>query len=184
MTRRAVFLDRDGVIIEARVEDGVALAATGADAVVIPSDVPAAVARLRRAGYALVVVTNQPDVARGTTPRELVEAINARLRDELELDAAYVCAHDNDDRCACRKPRPGMLLDAAADLELDLGSSWLVGDRWVDIGAAAAAGVRSILLERPYSWAATSSGVPPDRLEPTVTVRDFTGAVDAILGAG
>ena len=90
-----MFLDRDGVIAEARVEAGVALPVNRPDAVVIPPDVPAGVARLRHAGYALIVVTNQPDVARGTTPIEVVDAINEQLRDELLLDAVYVCVHDN-----------------------------------------------------------------------------------------
>ena len=158
VTRPAVFLDRDGVIVEARIVAGVALPEVGPDAVVIPADVPAGVARLRHAGYALVVVTNQPDVARGTTSMEVVDAINERLGNELALDAVYVCVHDNTDGCSCRKPGPGMLLDAATDLDLDLGSSWLIGDRWVDIGAAASAGVRSVLLDRPYSWAADELG--------------------------
>ena len=127
-------------------------------------------------------MTNQPDVARGTTSMEVVDAINERLRDELELDAVYVCTHDNTDGCSCRKPGPGMLLAAATDLDLDLASSWLVGDRWVDIGAAAAAGVRSVLLDRPYSWRSTSSGGPPAGLEPTARVANFAEAVDTMLG--
>jgi D-glycero-D-manno-heptose 1,7-bisphosphate phosphatase len=182
VTRPAVFLDRDGVVNEV-VEgpDGQAAGPLRPEDVVVPADAAPAVERLRAAGYTLVLVTNQPDVARGRARREDVDAINARLVAELGLDAAYVCPHDNGDDCSCRKPQPGMLLDAARDLGLDLGASWLVGDRWVDIGAAAAAGVRSVLLDRPYSWLGTSSGGPPEGLEPTHRVATLAEAAERVL---
>ena len=86
------------------------------------------------------MVTNQPDVARGTQTREAVDAMHARLRAELPLDAIYACWHDDADACACRKPKPGMLVDAARDLGLDLAHSFMVGDRWRDTAAGLAAG--------------------------------------------
>jgi D-glycero-D-manno-heptose 1,7-bisphosphate phosphatase len=182
VSRPAVFLDRDGVVNE--VVEGPGGEAAGPvrpEDLVVPPDAAPAVARLRAAGYALVLVTNQPDIARGNATAFDVDAINTRLVQELGLDAAYVCPHDNDAACDCRKPRPGMLLAAARDLGIDLGASWLVGDRWVDIGAAAAAGVRSILLDRAYSWKATSSGGPPDGLAPTIRVATLAEAADRIL---
>jgi D-glycero-D-manno-heptose 1,7-bisphosphate phosphatase len=182
VTRPAVFLDRDGVVNE--VVEGPGGEAAGPvrpEDVVVSADAAPAAERLRAAGFALVLVTNQPDVARGKARREDVDAINARLVAELGLDAAYVCPHDNRDGCDCRKPRPGMLLDAARDLGLDLGASWLIGDRWVDVGAAAAAGVRSVLIDRPYSWRGTSSGGPPEGLEPTARVATLPEAVQHIL---
>jgi D-glycero-D-manno-heptose 1,7-bisphosphate phosphatase len=112
---------------------------------------PAALALLREHGFALVVVTNQPDVARGTQTRAVVEAINARLRAELAVDDMVVCYHDTPDGCACRKPKAGMLLDAAARHRLDLRRSFMVGDRWSDIVAGHAAGCTTVLIDMPYS---------------------------------
>ena len=99
----------------------------------------------------LVVVTNQPDVARGTTPRATIDAIHEALRQQLTLDAIYACFHDDADQCHCRKPAPGMLLDAARDLDLDLARSWMVGDRWRDIDAGRAAGCRTAWIDRGYA---------------------------------
>jgi D-glycero-D-manno-heptose 1,7-bisphosphate phosphatase len=107
--------------------------------------------------------------------------MHRRLSDELGLDKVYCCPHDNTDRCGCRKPQPGMLLDAARDLDLDLPSSWLVGDRWVDLAAASAAGVRGVLLERPYSWDPTSAGEPPSDLHSAWSAPTLAGCVDHIL---
>jgi D-glycero-D-manno-heptose 1,7-bisphosphate phosphatase len=118
--------------------------------VILPG-VDAALADLSRAGYVLVVVTNQPDVARGAQRREVVDAIHARLQAALPLDAVYCCFHDDADRCACRKPAPGLLLDAARDLGLDLAASVMVGDRWRDIDAGRAAGCRTVFVDRGYA---------------------------------
>ncbi|MEO8702109.1 MAG: HAD family hydrolase [Kofleriaceae bacterium] len=147
----AVFLDRDGVINAAVLREGKPYPPTGVEEVVILPGVDGALANLRRAGYVLVVVTNQPDVARGTQRREIVDAIHAHLQTALPLDAVYVCCHDDADRCACRKPLPGLLLDAARDLDLDLAASVMVGDRWRDIEAGAAAGCRTVFVDCGYA---------------------------------
>jgi len=179
----AIFLDRDGVIAESQAAPGAPAPPASADDVAIPEGVVAALTALRANGYRLVVVTNQPDVARGATTREEVDAINAALRVALPLDDVYVCFHDGAD-CECRKPRPGMLLDAARDLGLDLLRSWMIGDRWVDIAAGASAGVRTILIERPYSWDATSRGPAPGGLVPDAAVNSVSEAADLILRSG
>ncbi len=150
MIRRAVFLDRDGVINAAVVRDGKPYPPSDVSAVEILPGVAQALVDLRRAGYVLVVVTNQPDVARGAQTREGVDAIHTHLRHELPLDAIYACYHDDAERCACRKPAPGMLLDAARDLDLDLRHSFMVGDRWRDIDAGIAAGCHTIFINRHY----------------------------------
>ena len=148
--RPAVFLDRDGVLTQAFVRDGVpAPPRTLAEFRVLPG-VPRACAGLRRAGFVLVVVTNQPDIARGTQTRAEVDRMNERLRSLVPLDEVCVCPHDDADACACRKPQPGMLLDAARRLDLDLARSAAVGDRWRDIEAALRAGVTAIHVERHY----------------------------------
>src|SRR5262249_4553884 len=106
---------------------------------------------LKDAGFFLIVVTNQPDVARGKTTREAVEAINALIARELPaIDRFVVCYHDNDDHCDCRKPRPGMLLASAKDLNIDLGRSYMIGDRWGDVEAGIAASCRTIFIDYGY----------------------------------
>src|SRR5262245_3380014 len=107
----AVFLDRDGVINRALVKDRRPGAPTRVDQLEILPGVPEALARLREAGYALVVVTNQPDVAKGTVAKDEIEAMHALLMTELPLDEIRVCYHIDADKCACRKPKPGLLLD-------------------------------------------------------------------------
>ncbi|HEV3449834.1 MAG TPA: HAD-IIIA family hydrolase [Acidimicrobiia bacterium] len=180
--RPAVFLDRDGVLVETALSsDGVPQPPFRADEAELVGDAADATARLRDAGFALVVVTNQPDVARGITTRERVEGINELVRDRLQLDAVYACFHDGDG-CACRKPKAGMLRAASLEMDLDLAASWLVGDRWVDIAAAAASGVRSVLLERPYSWRRAGGAEPPPGLAPDATTATFAEAAALIAG--
>lgn len=148
--KRAVFLDRDGVLTRALIRDGKAYAPRTPAEMEIDADAPAALARLKAAGFLLVVVTNQPDVARGFTRREDVEAMHAKLRAALPLDACFVCYHDNADGCDCRKPLPGMLVRAAAAHAIDLNRSYMIGDRWRDIDAGAAAGCRTVRIDRGY----------------------------------
>ena len=149
-SRPAVFLDRDGVLNEAFVRDGVPTPPRSLEEFRILPGVAKACSELRRAGFVLVVVTNQPDVARGTQTRAEVDRMHERLRSLVPLDEVCVCPHDDCDGCACRKPRPGLLLDAAERLNLDLTRSASVGDRWRDIEAARRAGVKAIYVERRY----------------------------------
>jgi histidinol-phosphate phosphatase family protein len=180
-SRAAVFLDRDGVLNEVRLDDGGPRPPSSAADLRVAEGAREALERLRKAGFALVMVTNQPDVPRGATTRDAVEEINATLRARLPIDAVYVCYHDTADGCDCRKPRPGMLRQAADELGLDLSRSWLVGDRWVDVAAARAAGVASALVEQPYSWRPSSDGEPPPDLRAEIVARSVSDAVDAIL---
>ncbi len=147
---RAVFLDRDGVLNAAVVRDGKPYPPTTAGDVVILDDARIGCALLRSAGFRLVCVTNQPDIARGCTTAEAVSIINGRIASELQLDQVRVCPHDDVDACGCRKPRPGMLVDAAAESGLDLAASYMVGDRWRDIEAGRAAGCLTIFIDRGY----------------------------------
>ena len=141
---KAVFLDRDGVLNQFFLRDGVPCPLT------IYPDAAGALARLKQAGFLLIVVTNQPDIARGTTTRGVVEAINGAMGAALPIDEFVVCPHDNADECGCRKPKPGMVVDAAARHGVDLSQSFLIGDRWRDIDCGAAAGVRTVFIERGY----------------------------------
>jgi len=171
--RRAVFLDRDGVINRAVVRDGRPFPpASEAELDVLPG-VPEALGRLRDAGFRLVVVTNQPDVARGTQRREVIDRMHRRLAAELPIDEFRVCDHDDGDRCGCRKPNPGMLEAAARDAGLSLADSFMVGDRWRDIEAGHRAGCAAIFIDRGYDERR------PDR--PDAIVGSLPEAVDWIL---
>jgi D-glycero-D-manno-heptose 1,7-bisphosphate phosphatase len=148
---KAVFLDRDGVLIRAIVRDGRPYAAGDPGETELLPGTREACAALRGAGYLLIVVTNQPDIARGTQKREAVDRMNGWLVRELELDQVQVCPHDDRDGCACRKPEPGMLLEAARRWNIDLGASFMVGDRWRDVEAGKRAGCRTVFLNRGYN---------------------------------
>ena len=146
----AVFLDRDGVINRAIVRDGRPYSPQSHDEVEILPGVIEAIRSLKEAGFLTVAVSNQPDVARGAIPRELVESINRHLGAVIGIDHFQVCYHDDSDQCHCRKPKPGLLHDAAALLGIELRHSFLVGDRWRDIAAGRAAGCKSIWIDYDY----------------------------------
>jgi D-glycero-D-manno-heptose 1,7-bisphosphate phosphatase len=150
VARPAVFLDRDGVLNEVSMRDGTPIPPPSAAELRIIDGVPEACARLRDLGFVLVVVTNQPDIARGTQTTDEVDRMHASLRQRLALDDIVVCPHDDADECHCRKPKPGMFLDAARRLNLDLRLSIGVGDRWRDVEAARNAGVPAIYIQRGY----------------------------------
>jgi len=148
--RRALFLDRDGVLNRSILREGKPYPPDSADAMEILPGVREALERARQAGYLNVIVTNQPDVATGKQTRAEVDRIHARLRGVLAIDAIKACFHVDADHCACRKPRPGMLVEAAREFGIDLKASALVGDRWRDIGAAHAAGVAGYFIDYGY----------------------------------
>ena len=174
LTRPAVFLDRDGVLNEAEVRDGKPYPPASAAEVRIVPDAPASLARLKAAGLPLIVVTNQPDVGRGTQSLEAVQAINRRLLLDLPLDDFLTCTHDDRDRCACRKPLPGLILEGAARHAADPCRSFMIGDRWRDIDAGRAAGCRTVWIDRGYRERGPSE--PPD-----ARVRSLAEAVTWIL---
>jgi D-glycero-D-manno-heptose 1,7-bisphosphate phosphatase len=145
--RPAVFLDRDGVLNEAFLDNGTPVPPrVVADFRLLPG-VTEACRAFSEAGLVLVVVTNQPDISRGSLRQGELDAMNERLRKVLPIDDICVCPHDNAEGCPCRKPRPGMIMDAARRLGLDLNRSVAVGDRWRDIDAARRAGVHSVHIE-------------------------------------
>lgn len=143
---KAVFLDRDGVINQTIFRMGKPRAPYLLSEFELLAGVSEACQILKQHNYLLIVVTNQPDVARGWVGREAVDAVNERVLQELPIDELYACFHTNSDDCACRKPRPGMLLDAAKKWNIDLKASYMVGDRLSDIEAGQEAGCRSILI--------------------------------------
>jgi D-sedoheptulose 7-phosphate isomerase len=150
LSTRAVFLDRDGVINEAIVREGRPYAPRCLNEVRIPAAVPDALSSLRDAGFRVVVVTNQPDVARGLMSVNEVEEINSYLLRTLAIDEIKTCVHDTNDACACRKPAPGALLAAAQEHGISLKQSYLVGDRWSDMEAGLRAGCTVIFIDHGY----------------------------------
>jgi D-glycero-D-manno-heptose 1,7-bisphosphate phosphatase len=148
--RPAVFFDRDGVLNQAVLIDGRPYSPRDASELHLETGAAAACRQVRDAGVPMVMITNQPEIARGTVSRETVDHLNGLLQVKLELDAVYVCPHDDADHCACRKPAPGMLFDAARDLNLDLSRSVVVGDRWKDVEAGRAAGCATVFVDRGY----------------------------------
>jgi len=149
--KRAVFLDRDGVINRAVVRDGKPHPPDNLAVLEVLPGVKEALTALRRAGFFLIVVTNQPDVARGVTKKEAVEEINAFLALNLPLDEFRTCYHDTNDDCECRKPRPGSLLASASAHGIDLKKSFMVGDRWRDIEAGQLAGCKTVFIDYGYA---------------------------------
>jgi D-glycero-D-manno-heptose 1,7-bisphosphate phosphatase len=172
-TKHAVFLDRDGVINRNVVRGGVTHPPDRVEEFELLPGVLEAARRLAEAGFVLVVVTNQPDVARGKQQREVVEQMNDVVRSALPVQDVLACYHDSGDGCACRKPKPGMLLEASQRWGLDLEGSFMVGDRWSDVLAGQAAGCRTALIANPYSGA--------ERCRPDHTAAELSAAVDWIL---
>ena len=176
MTQRAVFLDRDGVINRALVRNGRPFPpASLAELEVLPGTADA-LNRLRAAGFRLVVVTNQPDVARGRTTRAAVEALHAALEAQLPLDEFRVCYHDDRQRCDCRKPAPGLLLAAARESGLDLSCSFIIGDRWRDIEAGRRAGCQTVFIDYGYSEEQPSA--------PVARVKSLAEGAEFVLASG
>lgn len=171
--RRAVFLDRDGVLNKALVRDGKPFSPDAIAEMEIIDGAAEALGLLRGRGFRLVVVTNQPDVARGRLTRQQVDAMNDHLRSHLPLDVVEVCWHDDPDRCDCRKPKPGLLLRAATRDGIALRESFMVGDRWRDIEAGNRARCRTVLIGEGYGEAFKSL--------PDVAVGNLSEAVGWIL---
>jgi D-glycero-D-manno-heptose 1,7-bisphosphate phosphatase len=172
--KRAVFLDRDGVINANMERDGRPVAPTTLDDFRLLPGVEDAVRRLRDAGLVVVVVTNQPDIATGRTARATVDAMHDVIRNRLPVDDIKMCTHVDGDNCLCRKPKPGMILEAAAERGIDLPHSYVVGDRWRDVDAGRAAGCLTILVDNGYE---------PDRSQaPNAVVGSLPEAVDFIIG--
>jgi len=172
--KRAVFLDRDGVINQAILRDGKPYPPSGVAELKIVGGAAESLRDLKQAGFLLIVVTNQPDIARGTQDRAAVDAIHQALRDALPLDDFFVCAHDDSDHCDCRKPLPGLLLSAAEKYDIDMPRSFMVGDRWRDVDAGPAPAVRR-------SGSTTATAKKRSATESSVTVDSIRAAADWIL---
>jgi D-glycero-D-manno-heptose 1,7-bisphosphate phosphatase len=173
--RPAVFLDRDGVIVVPEFRDGRSFAPTKLADFTLYPEAAASLHRLKRAGFLLAVVTNQPDVGNGLIARSEVEAMHEVMREALPVDLIKVCFHGHADRCQCRKPSPGMLLEAASELKIDLAKSYMVGDRASDVEAGRRMGCATVFIDLDYDEAAPAA--------PDYVVRSIAEAADVIIEA-
>lgn len=173
--RPAVFLDRDGVINRPLQRDNKPYPPASLAEFEILRGVAEACHQLKAAGFVLVVATNQPDVGRGTMRQEVVDEIHRHMQSVLPLDRVEACFHPGHGAsdCDCRKPKPGMLLRAARELNINLASSWMIGDRWRDIDCGKAAGVRTIFVDWGYDEAL--------RAQPDFRVKSLLEAASVVL---
>jgi len=170
---RAVFLDRDGVINHPVIRQGRAFAPTSFSEFRIYAGVSDALQRLHQAGFLLIVATNQPDVTRGLIVKEEVEKMHQSLRDTFPIRDIKVCYDTEESGSACYKPKPGMLVEAAHDYHIDLTQSFMVGDRWRDVGCGRAAGCFTIFIDRGYDEQLKE--------KPDAVCKELTEAVPIIL---
>lgn len=174
MAHRAIFLDRDGVINQVVLRDGAPGSPREIAEFEFESGIDEELQRLRSAGFKLFVVTNQPDAARGLLSADNLRMMTERVIANCRVDGIKICPHDDRDRCECRKPKPGMLIELAREYDIALSSSYLIGDSSRDTMAARAAGCTAIMLDRPYN-----QGAPADR-----RAANLGQAVDLILDEG
>jgi len=173
MKQQAVFLDRDGVLNHTEVRDGKPHAPTRFEDFDILPGTLEALSALKKIGFTLAVVTNQPDVGNGKVEKKIVEQMNTELLSKLPIDIVKICYHAQTDGCDCRKPKPGMIVEAAADLHADVSNSYMIGDRWSDISAGKAAGCTTVFIDNNYAEKIVD--------QPDVIVSSLTAAVDTII---
>ena len=175
---RAVFFDRDGVLNSALLRGGRTYAPLRLEDFELNPSASDAVKQIQDVGLETVIVTNQPELSVGTLDPTVLDAMHELIRSSLGIHHFYVCPHTSDAGCECHKPAPGLILDACMALDMDASGSYMVGDRWRDVGAGKAAGCTTILIKRNYSYA----GAPAEfSVEPDKSVDSLEDAVDAIL---
>ncbi len=171
---KAVFLDRDGVVNKALVVNGTPFSPRLLQEVEIVEEVSNCVIRLKKLGFKIAIVTNQPDIARAKTTLSKVNEIHDFITEETGITNFFICPHDDSDNCECRKPKIGLLLQAATRLKIDLKRSYLIGDRWKDIEAGQSAGCKSIFINNNYLEKAPKL--------PYIEVKSLSEATQIIAG--
>lgn len=172
-SRRAVFLDRDGVINRSNVVKGKPYAPRQLSKFRLLPGAAEAVVDLKAAGFLVVVVTNQPDVGHGLIGQDTLDAMHRKLRAKVPVDGVMVCAHRQDEGCSCRKPKPGLIRQAMRRWGIKAAGSYMIGDRWNDVVAGHSAGLYTVFVDRGYSEA-----LP---IKPDLTVRSLRQAASSIL---
>jgi D-glycero-D-manno-heptose 1,7-bisphosphate phosphatase len=169
----AIFLDRDGVLNEAKLVRGVPVPPAHIENVNILEGVKESIELLTGSGYTPVVISNQPDIARGKTTFDEVLEINNYISIKTGIKHFYFCPHDDVNQCECRKPKPGLILNAANELDLDLTASYLVGDRWRDIQAGQSLNLGCFFIDYSYPEKRPQS--------PYTKVRSLREAVEILM---
>ena len=169
--KRAVFIERDGILNEVRTGPRQQITPIGLEDFKVLTSASEALKKLKAVGYVVIATTNQPGLSRGYQSRRELDRMHDLLRRSLPLDDIMVCPHDEADHCPCRKPRPGLLIEAAFKWHLSLEQSFVVSDKWQDAEAARSAGCTSVILKSPWN-----GEVHRDFL-----LTDFGAAVDKIL---
>ncbi len=172
--RKAIFFDRDGVINKVILKDGKPFSPRKFEEFKLLDGIREVLERFKAEGFLNIVITNQPDVARGMMDWETVEKIHKFIEENLPIDDIFVCPHDDIDNCHCRKPKPGMLLEAAKKWHINLKESFMIGDSWKDIEAGRAAGCATILLNNLYN----------KKVEADFRVRDIDLAMKITVNGG
>jgi histidinol-phosphate phosphatase family protein len=171
---QGVIFDRDGVLNNL-IASPELRSPRSLDELQINRSAPAVIEELVRRGFKCGAVTNQPDISRKFMTIGDLNSINQAISRALPgLSKIYVCSHDNDDQCDCRKPKIGLLKRAIEELNLDTAHSWLVGDKWTDILAGKGVGLKTILIRNIDSWKSTSQGSPPESLQPDFEVLELS----------
>ena len=171
MLQRAIFLDRDGVINRVILRDGKPYSPRNLSDFRLTDGIKGVLDHLKESGFLLIVVTNQPDISRGLISREEMDGFHDLIRRELPVDDIIICPHDDTDDCDCRKPKPGMIVQAAEKYGIDIGSSFIIGDTWKDMEAGRRAGCTTILLDAPYNQGVDSNH----------RIQDISQALEIIL---
>lgn len=177
----AIFLDRDGVVIENRVD----YVRDWSHVSLLPNAIDA-LSGFRREGFKIILVTNQAAIGHGLLAFDDAQLINERLVATIEeqggwVDGVFMCPHKPEDHCECRKPQPGMLLQAAREFSIDLRTSWMVGDAWTDLLAGQAAGVEKTIMVRTGRGAAQLDQAQPSNIRPFVICNDVFDAFNHIM---
>ena len=148
--RKAIFLDRDGTLNKAYIENGLPISPSSLNKFKIIKGVKKSINRLKKLNFLCILITNQPDVFRGKISKKTVVKMNSYIKKKIKLDDMFVCYHDNEHNCSCRKPKPGLLLKASKKWKIDLKKSFMIGDRWKDILAGKKVGCKTIFINNNY----------------------------------
>ena len=148
--KKAIFLDRDGIINKAIIKNKKPYPPTKLSEVEPILEINNFIYSWKAKGYLIIIVTNQPDVSRGTLDKNIADQINEHLSYVINFDDIFVCYHGNDNECDCRKPKIGLFMQAKEKYDIDLSKSWMVGDRWRDVEAGKNAGCKTIFVDYGY----------------------------------
>tara|TARA_Y100000590_G_scaffold349047_1_gene400398 strand:+ start:5319 stop:5852 length:534 start_codon:yes stop_codon:yes gene_type:complete len=169
---KAIFLDRDGVINECFINNGKPIAPLSLKELKILPGVEESVLKIKKLNFLCLVATNQPDVSRGKIKKETVIEMNNFLKKKIKFDDVFVCFHNDEHMCNCRKPEPGLLLDASKKWNINLKQSYMIGDRWKDIQAGKKVGCKTIFIDYNYN--------EKKPYNPDFTVKSLVNAVNII----